>query len=320
MGARTTARPCVRPMGMTRARRYAATTRGRRSPPSAGWISTGRRACSTPSCCVPASSTAAAATSWRAWPGAARSGLLLVLGSPTMLLPLVHVRDVAEAVVRTLRLARAPAAPLDLVGPRPPTQAEWLARRRATGDERLVPLYLPVARLLRMLTALPGPARPLRLPPRLGDAVGALRRRCGDTRARLAPGFSARPGARATRRVPRRPRRHHVRRRGRPAMTARALGAAYQRQSAPAPHAPVAAGRRGPRHGCPSTGRRSATRRSPRSSTACARAGSPPAPRRRSSSTRSPPAWACPTRWRSAPAPPRSTSPCACSVSVPATT
>lgn len=89
------------------------------------------------------------------------SGLLLVLGSPTMLLPLVHVRDVAEAVVRALRLARAPAAPLDLVGPRPPTQAEWLARRPATGGERLVPLYLPVARLLRGLTALPGPARPL---------------------------------------------------------------------------------------------------------------------------------------------------------------
>jgi len=88
-------------------------------------------------------------------------GLLLVLGSPTMLLPLVHVRDVAEAVVRTLRLARAPAAPLDLVGPRPPTQAEWLARHCATGDERLVPLYLPVARMLRALTALPAAASAL---------------------------------------------------------------------------------------------------------------------------------------------------------------
>src|SRR5262249_54769141 len=60
----------------------------------------------------------------RAARGAAGS-LLVILGSPGMLLPLVHVRDVAEAVVRALRIRSAPAEPLDLVGPSMPTQAEY---------------------------------------------------------------------------------------------------------------------------------------------------------------------------------------------------
>ena len=200
MGARTTARRCVRPTGMIRARRYAATTPGRRSPPSAGWISTGRQGVLDPVVLRPGIVYGGRRDFLARVARRGPRGLLLVLGSPTMRLPLVHVRDVAEAVVRALRLARAPAAPLDLVGPRPPTQAEWLARRRATGDERLVPLYLPVA---RRAAGAHGAARSrarARLPPRLGDAVGALRRRCSDPRARLAPGHPPRPGARATRR------------------------------------------------------------------------------------------------------------------------
>jgi nucleoside-diphosphate-sugar epimerase len=85
--------------------------------------------------------------------------LLVVLGSPGMLLPLVHVHDVAEAVVRALRTRSAPSEPLDVVGPGTPTQAEYLARRRAARGERLVSIYLPAARLLRRIA---GPTSPLR--------------------------------------------------------------------------------------------------------------------------------------------------------------
>lgn len=91
----------------------------------------------------------------------APGSVLLVLGSPAMLLPLVHADDVAEAVLRVLRVAEAPAVPLDLVGPRPPTQAEYLARRGAARAERLVPIYLPVAPVLRRFAALPGRTRSL---------------------------------------------------------------------------------------------------------------------------------------------------------------
>jgi nucleoside-diphosphate-sugar epimerase len=80
--------------------------------------------------------------------------LLVVLGSPGMLLPLVHVHDVAEAVLRALRSSSAPAEPLDLVGPDMPTQAEYLRRRNAARDERVVPLYVRAAGLLRRIAAL----------------------------------------------------------------------------------------------------------------------------------------------------------------------
>jgi nucleoside-diphosphate-sugar epimerase len=80
--------------------------------------------------------------------------LLVVLGSPGMLLPLVHVHDVAEAVLRALRTPRTSAEPLDLVGPGMPTQAEYLARWSAARRERVVPLYVPGARLLRRVAGL----------------------------------------------------------------------------------------------------------------------------------------------------------------------
>jgi len=101
--------------------------------------------------------------------------LLVVLGSPGMLLPLVHVRDVAEAVVRALRIRSAPAEPLDLVGPGMPTQAEYLARRSAARGEHLVPIYLPVAHLLRRIAALPGPRKARALAYRLAWATQSVR-------------------------------------------------------------------------------------------------------------------------------------------------
>lgn len=85
----------------------------------------------------------------------APGSVLLVLGSPAMRLPLVHADDVAEAVLRVLRVPEAPAAPLDLIGPRSPTQAEYLARRGAARADRLVPIYLRVAPVLRALARLP---------------------------------------------------------------------------------------------------------------------------------------------------------------------
>jgi UDP-glucose 4-epimerase len=87
--------------------------------------------------------------------------LLVVLGAPGMLLPLVHVQDVAEAVLRALRSCRTPAEPLDLVGPGMPTQAEYLARRSAARGERVVPVYVPAARVLRRVAGVTGRARAL---------------------------------------------------------------------------------------------------------------------------------------------------------------
>jgi 2-alkyl-3-oxoalkanoate reductase len=101
--------------------------------------------------------------------------LLVVLGSPEMLLPLVHVRDVAEAVVRALRTRSAPAEPLDLVGPAMPTQAEYLSRWSAARGQRVVPVYVPAARLLRLVANLEG-ALPVRsLAYRLAWATQSVR-------------------------------------------------------------------------------------------------------------------------------------------------
>ena len=101
--------------------------------------------------------------------------LLVVLGSAGMLLPLVHVRDVAEAVLRALRCRSAPAGPLDLVGPGMPTQAEYLARRNAACGARVVPVYLPAARLLRRVAGLQGPRVARALAYRLAWATQSVR-------------------------------------------------------------------------------------------------------------------------------------------------
>ena len=105
----------------------------------------------------------------------AAGSLLVILGSPGMLLPLVHVRDVAEAVVRALRIRSAPAEPLDLVGPSMPTQAEYLARRSAARGEHLVPVYVPAAGLLRRIAGLPGPRKTRALAYRLAWATQSVR-------------------------------------------------------------------------------------------------------------------------------------------------
>ena len=101
--------------------------------------------------------------------------LLVVLGSPGMLLPLVHVRDVAEAAVRALRIRSAPAEPLDLVGPGMPTQAEYLASRSAARGEHLVPIYVSAARLLGRIAGLPSPRTARALAYRLAWATQSVR-------------------------------------------------------------------------------------------------------------------------------------------------
>jgi nucleoside-diphosphate-sugar epimerase len=70
-----------------------------------------------------------------------------------MLLPLVHVHDVAEAVLRALRTRSTPAQPLDLVGPGMPTQAEYLTQLSAARRERMVAVYVPAGRLLCTIAA-----------------------------------------------------------------------------------------------------------------------------------------------------------------------
>jgi len=107
---------------------------------------------------------------------ARRAGsILVVLGSPGMLLPLVHVRDVAEAVVRALRMRSAPAEPFDLVGPGMPTQAEYLASRSAARGEHLVPIYVSAARLLGRIAGLPSPRTARALAYRLAWATQSVR-------------------------------------------------------------------------------------------------------------------------------------------------
>jgi len=84
----------------------------------------------------------------RIWRSLGRAGLL-VAGTPRMRLPLVHVDDVAEAVLRVLHLRRPVSTPLHVVGPDAPTQAAYLARRavhRQHGGRAIyVPLTMAVA-------------------------------------------------------------------------------------------------------------------------------------------------------------------------------
>lgn len=69
----------------------------------------------------------------------------IIAGSPRMMLPLVHVDDVAEAAWRAV-MARPVAVPvLNVVGPETPTQADYLERRAAHGRGRLAPLYVSLA-------------------------------------------------------------------------------------------------------------------------------------------------------------------------------
>lgn len=101
--------------------------------------------------------------------------LLVVLGSPGMLLPMVHVQDVAEAVLRALGARPTSGEPLDLVGPKMPTQAEYLARRSAALGERLVPVYLPAAPVLCRIAGVAGARRIRALAYRLAWATQSVR-------------------------------------------------------------------------------------------------------------------------------------------------
>ena len=73
-------------------------------------------------------------------------GVRVVAGSPGMLLPLVHVDDVVEAIVRALQRPGGETGPLTLVGPDAPTQAEWLARR----EDGVRTLYVPTGAARRL--------------------------------------------------------------------------------------------------------------------------------------------------------------------------
>lgn len=77
-------------------------------------------------------------------------GVLLVAGGPHMVLPLVHVADVAEAAARALDAPCVPASALPVVGPEQPTQRAWLERRAKHRGERRRVIYLGLgaARLL----------------------------------------------------------------------------------------------------------------------------------------------------------------------------
>jgi nucleoside-diphosphate-sugar epimerase len=76
--------------------------------------------------------------------------VIVVAGSPRMLLPLVHVGDVAEAVWRVVDARRLAAPVLNVVGPETPTQASYLARRGAYRPERLMPLYVSLGAFQRL--------------------------------------------------------------------------------------------------------------------------------------------------------------------------
>jgi nucleoside-diphosphate-sugar epimerase len=98
-------------------------------------------------------------------------GTLVVLGSPDMRLPMVHVADVVEAVWRTLSAETLPRAPLHVVGPDAPTQAAWLAAR----DPGRRAVFVPVAPLLRRLAGRAVPARWRALGYRLAWATQSVR-------------------------------------------------------------------------------------------------------------------------------------------------
>jgi nucleoside-diphosphate-sugar epimerase len=68
----------------------------------------------------------------------------VIAGSRRMLLPLVHVDDVAEAVARVADARRVTRPVLHVVGPEQPTQASYLARRAAYRGT-LVPVYVSLA-------------------------------------------------------------------------------------------------------------------------------------------------------------------------------
>ncbi len=74
-----------------------------------------------------------------------RGSVHLILGRPAMRLPLVHVRDVAEAVWRAASHPGPLHRPLNLVGPDIPTQADYLALRATTGRDPIVPVYVPAS-------------------------------------------------------------------------------------------------------------------------------------------------------------------------------
>jgi nucleoside-diphosphate-sugar epimerase len=70
--------------------------------------------------------------------------LRVIFGSPRMRVPLVHVTDVADAILHAvMRTARA-NRPVNVVGPDCPTQAEYLALRRERRGDHARPVYLPM--------------------------------------------------------------------------------------------------------------------------------------------------------------------------------
>lgn len=70
---------------------------------------------------------------------------VLIAGSSRMLLPLVHVDDVAEAVCRALDVRRLASPVLNVVGPETPTQSAYLTERAAHGREAFAPIYVSLA-------------------------------------------------------------------------------------------------------------------------------------------------------------------------------
>src|SRR5262249_29886318 len=117
--------------------------------------------------------------------------------------PWAHGRHAAGAGGPPRPARGPPAEPLDLLGPGMPTQTEYLARRSAARGERLVPVYVPAARLLRRLAGLPGARRTRALAYRLAWATQSVRHDSGPlTQALgwspsidLAQGLASVPGA-----------------------------------------------------------------------------------------------------------------------------
>lgn len=122
---------------------------------------------------------------------------LVVLGTPRMRLPMVHVDDVVEAVWRACTAARLPETPLHVVGPDEPTQAAWLAAHGSDASRRVV--YLPAGGLLARLAAGPLPARARDLAHRLAWATQSVRFDGGPTAFALGwrPGIAATGAVRA---------------------------------------------------------------------------------------------------------------------------
>ena len=71
-------------------------------------------------------------------------GLRVIFGSPRMRVPLVHVTDVAEAIVQAVTRSGRVARPVNVVGADSPTQAEYLALRRERKGEPSRAVYLPM--------------------------------------------------------------------------------------------------------------------------------------------------------------------------------